>query len=41
MIEAIKIRIQEVNEVIKTQMALREKLEQHIEWFTIKMRRKR
>jgi hypothetical protein len=41
MIEAIKIRIQEVNEVIKTQMALREKLEQHIEWFGIKMRRKR
>ena len=41
MIEAIKKRIQEVNEVIKTQMALREKLEQHIEWFSIKMRRKR
>lgn len=41
MIEATKIRIQEVNAVIKTQMALREKLEQHIEWFSNKVRKKR
>jgi hypothetical protein len=35
MIEAIRQRIKEVNESINTQLDLRKKLEDHIEWFSM------
>jgi MerR family transcriptional regulator, copper efflux regulator len=39
MIEAIRQRIKEVNEAINTQLDLRKKLEDHIEWFNSKARK--
>ena len=39
MIEAIRQRIKEVNESINTQLDLRKKLEDHIEWFNNKARK--
>jgi DNA-binding transcriptional MerR regulator len=39
MIEAIRQRIKEVNEAINTQLDLRKKLEDHIEWFNNKARK--
>ena len=39
MIVATKQRIQEVNEVINTQLVIKEKLEQHIKWFNKKVRK--